>query len=226
MPYALIVGGNRADNLGGPGGTSGDVDSSGGNLIVLAIATDAGVTLVPGDISDNKGNGPYTFVADYVGGGVDRIHLFYIVAPPTVGSAHKFTVSKASSFSSIAIATFSGAHATPFDQQAGNGVASGNIGANVTPAEDDCLIVSAVANGSTTPCGSPSGFTQTDQVGLGGGGYGVGLAYVVQTTAAFVSGVWTSGSGGVATVIASFKAAAGGGGTGKPAGYYARQRGA
>ncbi len=226
MAYSIIA--HRADALGANGGTTGTaIDSSGANLIVLAIATDAGVTLVSGDVSDSKGN-TYTLVGATYGTTV-RTHTFYKAAP-TVGSGHTFTVTKTSSFAALASIAASGAHATPLDLEDGANSANSPIQptTGITPSQANCLVTSAW--GESTVGGAvtgPSGYSTPDTVDTSGGSnFGVGFAYLIQTSATFTQPQWAEvGGGSMSTQVVSFKAsAASGPTTAQLAGIFDEQR--
>jgi hypothetical protein len=218
MAYTYLTSGHRADALGNNGGTTGTVDSTGANLLVLAVATDNPVTLVAGDISDSKSNASWVLAGNATYGATARLHIFYHLAP-SVGSGHTFTVTKTSSFCSAAVACFSGAHASPFDQESGDtGTAAIKPASSLTPSADNCLVVTALSLTLASTITEPSGYAKTDEVGYGST-YGVSMAYAIQTTATATQPEWTSTAGfgmGVQAVV--FKAATGGGGGGVPVG--------
>lgn len=219
MAISYVTNGHVGSSLGQHGGTSGTFDSTGGDLLVIAVAADSGVTLVAGDISDSKGNSSWVRVgATYASGTATRIHIFYH-ASPTVGTSHTVTVTKNSSFASICVATFSGAHTSPLDLEAGGGQASGTSvqpSASITPSEANCVVISGLVDNDGGTLTDPSGFTRTDRVAhIGGTSYGSAMAYKIQgsATSEQPQWSWTNTTDG-ATQAASFKSAAGGGGGG------------
>lgn len=222
MSYTYLTSGHRSDTLGANGGTTGIVDTSGANLIVLAVAAYTGVTLAAGDISDNKSNTSWVLAggATY-GPDATRIHTFYHLTP-SVGTGHTFTVTKTSSFCSSAVASFSGAHTSPYLSQDGGNATSTSVlpVTGVTPSEADCLVVSALADNDGGTLTDPAGFTRTNrQVKDPGNAYGIALAYMIQGAAALARPSWTSASSvELATQVVAFKSAVVAGA--KPAGYY------
>lgn len=180
--------------------TTGDIDTTGVNLIILAISTYAG-SATPSDSKTNT----WSALTSYGGVG-DKIRLYYSVNP-TVGSGHNFTASSTALFPSIAVATFSGSHATPFDAE--NGGATATTG-SITPVGDNELVVSGV---SWYPGGTVSidgtGFSITDQVNYVAGQHmGAALAYKIQASVGAENRTWSGVTfTEVATTIAAFKAA-------------------
>ncbi len=214
MAYSVL--GHALYGLGQNGGTSSpSFDSSGANLLVLAVSSDNAVTLVAGDISDSTSN-TYTRVGGTYTSGTVRINTFYCVNP-NVSASHTFTVTKTNCYSEIAVIAASGAHASPLDlEDGGNSVVSPTSPATgITPSVDNCLVVSAFAEsvngGSVT---GPAGYSTPD---LGDSfnsiEFGLGLCYQIQTTATFTKPAWAeTGSLSSATQVVSFKPSAGGGG--------------
>src|SRR5574343_2043522 len=140
------------------GGTTGSIDTSGANLIVLAVGSMSGGSP---SISDSKGNS-YTPLASADTDDLGRVRLYYCVSP-TVGSGHTFTVSGTGIYASLAAAAFSGvntadafeAESTNFSNTAGTSGTPGSI----TPAADGALIV------FSGPAGSANSGLETTSVG-------------------------------------------------------------
>jgi hypothetical protein len=185
--------------------TTGAINTTGADLIVLALAYDSASTA-----SDSKGN-TWTFVGSYNTGAGQIIALYYC-QNPTVGSGHTFSGSL--SYGAVAVSAFSGSTSSPYDVK--NGTAMGSSGTSVatgsiTPSQDNELCVAAIALGGSSASASINGsFTiGTSLNATSGVNYGVGLAYLVQTTAASANPTWswTNAATNVA-MIASFKSPA------------------
>ena len=174
---------DRADSLGLNGGTSGAIDSTGADLIVLVVAADAGGIPAATDISDSKGNS-YTLIGGATSTNTN-LQMFYCAAP-TVGAAHTFTVTKTGSAAAISIQAWSGAHAVPLDTSnfAFNNSSATLQPGSTTPAGDDGLFVGGwTANGAAVLTGVDSSFAiDNQQAFVGGTSYPVASAYKVQTT--------------------------------------------
>lgn len=192
--------------------TSDAIDTTGYNLIVIGITTALNTAATP---TDSKGN---TWTA-LTGQGAGNVYarLWYSINP-TVGSGHTFSTSGSATYPSIFVLAIAGAAAAGFDQQ--NGAASASATSvqpgSITPTEDNELIVALCTNDDTgNTLSINGGFTIAQQnVSVGAQAEGGGLAYLIQTTATAANPTWSWGgsSEAVATVIASFKAAVGGGG--------------
>jgi len=183
MAIAYVTG--VTANLGVNGGTTSSVDSTGGNLIVVAVASYEPSTAPT--VSDSKGN-TYNALTAQIVSGLHRIQLFYAEGA-TVGSGHTFTVTGSTSYASISVNVFSGAKASSaFDQQNGAGSAPSALSIN---------------GGFSTPA---------VVYFAGGSAYGVGSAYLIQTTATAANPAWSwTGGSNETAAIATFKAAAAGG---------------
>lgn len=192
------------------GVTTDAIDTSGANLIVVSVSWYRQV----GDptISDNRGN---TYTGLTQRGASNTNNRLYYCASPTVGSGHTFTVSGTNTYAPISVVAASGAHATPFDVENGSAGASGTSRqpGSLTPSENGCLIVSGVTSSGSSHS-LDSGFTYSQNNYSVGVSMGGGCGYLIQGTAAGVNPTWswTTSSYNAAT-IASFKPAAGGGGS-------------
>ncbi len=190
---------------GGNVATTGAVDTTGANLIILATSNDTGAAAV----SDSKSN-TWTPVANEVGV-APRVRLFYCFNP-TTDAAHTFSNDPAGSggFPAIAMAAFSGAVTSPLDQHS---EASGAQPGSITPSEDNELVITAGIHSATASqsVSSPFDAHQTANL-IGSTGYALALAYEIQTTATARNPTWSGSASGQFTVIASFKADPGGGG--------------
>lgn len=204
MAWSQIA--NLAAELGINGGTSAAINTTGANLIVVAV-TRYDPSGQP-TLSDSKGNTWVGLTSTTLTTGALR--LFYCYAP-TVGTGHTFTTTLSTSYSSVHVAAFSGAAASPLDGETADttGSAIGRPG-SITPTVDGDLIISAVVHATgSTPWAIDSGMTiLNSQAGTSGQGFSGAIAYKVQTTAAAINPQWTISSGNVGTpAIAAFKAA-------------------
>lgn len=191
------------------------INTTGSDLIVATLAWAFGTG--PPVMTDNLTNTWTPLTAVSWVGSQFWAQLYYCKAP-TVGASHTFTASGTGIFASIAVQAWSGSAASPFDQQSGQ-AATGLTGqpGPITPTQANELIVAGVAVHDPATLTIDSGFTISDQLSMVGGTYyGVGMAYLLQTTAATVNPTWTaSTSTSMVPVMASFiQSAGGGGGTG------------
>ena len=196
-------------------GTSGAIDTTGANLLVLSISEDSASSAT---ISDSKSN---TWTALATSTSTNVKSTIYYVASPTVGSGHTFT-STGLVQASLAIASaWSGANSTPFDQE--NGQVS-NVGGtslqtgSVTPSENDELLIAMVGCNAEPLGGTFSvdlSFTIVQEnIFVAGTNYAGAQAYQIQTTATARNPTfsWTGSSNNKSARIATFKIASGGGG--------------
>lgn len=213
---ALISTGHGAFNGGGGssnGFTSSALDTSGANLIVLALAE---ALSGAGTISDSKSN-TYTQLT-LRGASQTQVRLWY-AKNPSVGSGHTFTVTCTACFPGMAVLSFSGADTTaPFDVENGNTqtFATSTTTGSITPGSANEVVVAALSTNDTTGIAiSGGGFTAiSDSINVTGfGEAGVAIAFVVQTTATASNPTFTeTNNSGLGAAIASFKSSSGGGG--------------
>jgi hypothetical protein len=225
VAYGLIASVAVAGNFNG--NTTGAIDTTGADLLVLLAA---GYSGGPPAISDSKSN-TWTALTQYSTGS-DGFCRIYYVQGGTVGSGHTFTVSGGSSFAGCAVQAWSGSAVSPFDQQNGANLGAVNSGqpGSVTPTTANQLVIAGLQTNLNTDFNTAAavngGFTITDRVAsIGGTSYAFGLAYLVQTSAAAANPTWTWTSAELSTAaIATFKESGGGPpATGKPFQYYQRQ---
>lgn len=195
MAYSLITSTSKT------GATTTDaINTTGANLIVIAVASDNGTTP-----TDSKSN-TYTLCNDRVQG-FSELAMFYAFAP-TVGAGHTFTQTQ--TYGAMFVLAFSGATASPLDAlDVDNGTAAGaslSPGSG-TPAEANEVVVTGIniggANLSITVDG---GFTALTIPGVSGVNYGGGIAYLIQTSAAAASPTWSwTGVNEAAAAMNAFK---------------------
>ena len=188
--------------------TSDALDTTGADLLVVCVSTY--VSAGAGTMSDSKGNSWTGLTVTPTG---DPLLRMYYSVPSSVGAGHTFSFSATDCYASIAVQAFSGAHATPADQQnqAWTDSVSSQASGSITPSEDNCLIVSGFGTTYTSADETVSeSMTITDRIATNGGvNYGIGMAYKIQTTATAINPSWAwTGTFNGAAKVASFKAAA------------------
>lgn len=201
------------DSVGATNGVNGPhttaaIDTTGADLIVLAVAFGDTTTAT---VSDSKGN-TWTSLTDRLGEGpfLDvRVQLHYCISP-TVGSGHTFTASAGTNYASIAAAAFSLA-AGGFDAETGAGSGVGGDTTmqpgSLTPSSADALLVTACGYIGAATATINSSFTEVEDIdNTGVGGFSVALAYKIQTTATAENPTWSTNVGAerVAAAMASF----------------------
>lgn len=207
MTWALIT------SVAGSSTTSA-VDTTGANLIILALAGQSF------SVSDNKSN-TWTALTSRSNGAGNTTGRLYYCENPTVGSGHTFSTGQ--TYNAVGMVAFSGADTSPFDQQNTNTNGTGTplTTGSVTPGVNGELLIAGLALGGTTltPAIDSSYTLQGSVNATPGVTYGVGVAYLVQTTAAASnpSWSWAGGSTNCVAEIATFKVAAASGVTGTSA---------
>ena len=98
--------------------TTTGIDTTGANLIVVTVSFIYHGT--PPSVSDSYGNS-WTLVVESAGGGSLPGDALFYCADPTVGTGHTFACSTVDSgYPLITAQVFSGAAASPYDQQSGS----------------------------------------------------------------------------------------------------------
>lgn len=206
MSYSLLVHASQTSTGASTGATTSAIDTTGADLLVACLSSNDGIAT----LSDSKSN-TWTPLTMTIGGAPPGVRLYYCRGG-TVGTGHTFSSAGVSQYSSVAVAAFSGAHATPFDAENGsNGSGGTQATGSVTPSEAGELIIAGLAfNSAGSPLSIDAGFTIAEDANyVAGQSYGVGLAYLIQGAAAGVNPTWTrGGSSQNAAAIATFKAAA------------------
>lgn len=201
--------------LGTNGGTSSSFDSTGADTLFLVFGA---IDADPNSISDSKGN-TWTLVVDHDNGGSGfKTYLYRSDTPATVGSGHTVTITNTTAFIAFSLEGMAGGKTTGIVDQtnSGEGIFGSSVQpGSITPSEDNTVVITGC---TTTNDGSISsidgGFTLSNSVAPGGTNVTSGVSYLIQTSAAAANPTWTL-SGTVTrenAVIASFKAAASGGG--------------
>lgn len=183
--------------------TTPGIDTSGANLIVIAIAVQK---LAGNDPSDSNHN-TWTGLTAVSSSSAQKIRFYYCLNP-VVGSSHTFSFSETNTFPTIAVVAFSGA--TAFGQESGT---TATQPGSITPAEDNEALVtfgSHSDSGTAPTVNSPFSSNLTASIAGAGPCWALGMAYEIQTTATARNPTWTLASSPT-TAMATFKAAAAGG---------------
>lgn len=186
MAFALVTSTQKNwSGNSGAGGTTDAIDTTGTDLIVVAISSNLTTTV----ISDSKGN-TYTALTSYANGNA-RIRVFYCLNP-TVGSGHTFTCTSGA-YPNMMVTAWSGAKSSGvFLSESGNSAASGTTiqPGNLSPAESDCLVINAIAHIASTSSISAGTIAQS-RAYVPATSIGGGIAYLIQTAAAATNPTWT-----------------------------------
>lgn len=147
-----------------------------------------------------------------------RIRVCYILNPTSDANYTVTATGAGSNYPSLCAESRAGGAAAPFDQE--NGAQINNTTAqpgSVTPTEDNELLVVAEGHSTSGTIAVDSGFGSLRQVDFAGGqNFGVAMASLLQTTAGAVNPTMNGGPTISAIAIATFKAAAAGGGAQVP----------
>jgi hypothetical protein len=203
-------------SLGSNGGTTGTIDTTGADLIVVHVGKFDGATggASGGTLSDSKSN---AWTPGTLQDGTDAVSRIFFCEFPTVGSGHDFTFSNTSSFSTIEVLAFSGAKIAGSYHSENGATGSGTSlqPGSVTPSENGSLIFTGKCwNASISSLSINSSFTLQEEDPYGAGvNMGAAAAYLIQGTAGAVNPTWSwSGSASAAATIAVFLPEDGGGG--------------
>lgn len=210
MAYSFVVATSAASSDGNSV-TSSSIDTTGADLLVVVVSDYSAAS--EGTLSDSKSN-TWTKRTIYNDGSIQRTVAYY-AKNPTVGSGHTFTVNGTAHYPGIAVAAFSGADTSaPYDTEAGSyGSTSPFAAGSITPSQSDSLVISGAGywvSGVVDASSINGGFTLASHVAKGVAGFGAGVAYLIQTSAAAANPSWTTSSAvsAWAATNLSFKAAA------------------
>lgn len=191
----------------GGGLTTGSLDCTGANLIVVFIGTYK--DWYASSMTDSNSN-TYTACTKY-SGSAQAGQFWYCRNPSGSLSALTFTVTGVSGninlYSFFGIMAFSGGATSTLDQQNGTIDSTDPLQpGSITPSQNNALVVMGIfdyANGAspTTTGGTYYGVAKSGNIGMGGS------AWTVQTSATAINNTWvSSGAAGTenACVIASF----------------------
>lgn len=205
MAYALVANGaaSTSDTFAV---TTGNINTVGANLIVLAIADYVGEGASPTP-TDNQGN-TWTGLTASTAAGWTHCRLWYSFNP-TTNASHTFSSPTTGEIRHpvILVAAFSGAGASPADQEEGDfGVGTSLATGSITPSQNNELIISAVCFSVTGGTTVNESMTETnDQEYAIGVSMAGAMAYKIQTTATAINPTWSFSSIEAAAVVASFK---------------------
>ncbi len=198
---------------GGGGITSGSIDSTGATLLVATVSvvaqSAAGVT-----VSDSNGN---TWHALTDRAGSANIHTAIWYAYDKAGSSlvtspnNTVTIAGTNIYPSVSFSAWAGTltSSDPFDVQNGSGGNGVSISTNnVTPSQNNELVITSFGSDTSGTYTVGSSFTVLDTSNFSSGSnMGNSSAYYIQNSASTTGPTWsTTGSGNIATGIATFKA--------------------
>lgn len=184
--------------------TSGAIDTSGAKIIVVGVSR--GTLGTVGAPTDNQGN-TYTLAVNTNVAARNSL-LFYCINP-TTNASHTFSYSDTSSFPAIYAAAFSG-EADSLDATNSNTTSGSTIQpGSVSPAGDNELFVTVVAenSGSVLTVSIDSSFTIVQELcsTVSADYRGGAIAYKIQTTGSAENPTWSGFSGAAtAATIANF----------------------
>lgn len=180
--------------------TTANIDTTGANLILLAVSNQQNISVT---VSDNKSN---TWIPLTSSATTDvRMTLHYAINP-TVGTGHNFTVAGTNSLPGIAVQAFSGATGG-FDVENGNTAAGASVTTgSIDPTQDEELVVTGVGQAGANAPTITSGFRVTTALGEIGPAWGIGMSWVVMARGASLNPTWSATSATqMAARIAAFK---------------------
>jgi hypothetical protein len=208
------IGGVKAGSANGLSATTGTLDTTGANLLIMSVCRYVGVSGTV-TISDSKSN-TWTPL-DQHGVTSSTTHRLYYSIPTSVGSGHTFTVDGGLNliYPCLQVEAWSGAHATPLGAtQNGATATSGSTiqTGSITPSENNTLLIAGVAydDNSGGAVSIDLSFAANAQAQIAGFSIGGAIAYLLLGTAAAKNPTWdlTNAGGDTAAGIAYFKAAA------------------
>ncbi len=191
---------------GASGGTSGAIDTSGMNLIVVYMSMDSGGT--PASLlTDSYSNTWTNFVAHGATNPANSLMLYCL--NPTVGAGHTFSYSNLNAAPSWYVATFSGVRtsgAVHADTGAGNGAGSTTVQpGSITPSIDELLVCGvgyAITGGGSATISA--GFTIVESLPfVASNHYGGNIAYLIASSASPVNPTWTASAATIAGMSSS-----------------------
>lgn len=211
MAYALIS--SVAAAINGNNATTGAIDTTGANLIVVI----SGAVSATPSITDSKSNS-WTDLTVY--GSTLTGHISYS-SPSSVGSGHTFTAN-GSGNPCLAVMAFSGSVGSPFDgAENGGNTAAGmsQASGNVTPSTTGCLVVTGLiynVDPNTVSVTAPFTPATVGIAAVSGLTFGAYFSHEIQTSIVSRNPTWSlSTAPSFMTVpIAVFSSGGSGGGRG------------
>jgi hypothetical protein len=208
MAASLVVSTAKASTDSGFSVTTDPIDTSGANLIYIAISRWTAGTL--NSFTDSKGN---TWILSEGAATLSGAGLIgYYCIDPAVGSGHTFTATSlvsSNTYPTVGVLAFSGASGGVLDEDDVE-VNSGTAATTdpVTPISDGSVVISAMSVISSISGLAVSGGALAQEVFVNyvaSQSMGLAMAYEIQTTAATRSAAWSwTGTTGAAAVISSF----------------------
>lgn len=189
MAIALVTSAQAGSSTGSNVTTSG-VNTTGANLIVVAISSaKAGTVPV---LSDSKGN-TWTSVGAFSSTALASVSYFYCTNP-TVGAGHTFTASSTAGLPLLTAFAFSGA-GTVFSVYQSTAHATASATSNQASASfanvgDGCAFITGICSGGSS-YNTPTGYTVTVSNFLAATHMGGGAGYKIQTTGSAESPTWS-----------------------------------
>lgn len=192
--------GHAVDNA-----VTGSVNTTGANLLVCMVSAYTGG---PADsLIDSKSNTWTALTSRSNASGFNRITLYYVVSP-TVGSGHTFTNNTTGSYTTIAMAAFSGIKtSSTFESENGADNVVYTVapvtGGAVTPNTSGDLIISVMAwsfSATTATFSVDSGFTITDQYHASGVTEGGAFSYLITNSTSAQNPAWTPSTTGTTAI--------------------------
>jgi hypothetical protein len=180
-------------NLGASGGATAAMDTTGDDLIVVAVSRFAAGTL-----SDSQSN-TWTQVGSAVDAGNPAIELYYC-DNPTVNTAHTFTYSGSNTYPSVQAVSYTGTNPIVPSQglvASGTATATSITLSSNTPDNANSLVFSAQGTdiGETASVNSSMTIRQNN-AWVSGQQMGCAVADIIQTTATAIGPQWSSASSG------------------------------
>lgn len=189
---------------GSPAGaqfTSGAIDTTGANFLVMVLSSFGQAGNTP---SDSYGN---TWIQGPTSGN-GTCGIWY-VENATVGIAHTFTSPSGTAFDALVVQAWSGVVASSSID--GSASAAGLSPGSMTPSQNGDLLITGYGGAGNAPFSVDSSYTLGDTIdNAAGNNLACALAYQIQSVAGPISPTWTpTGSGFDGTVQAAFMASGG-----------------
>lgn len=187
-----FVAGTAKQGSGASVATTGPINTTGANLIIVAVGTYAGNS---GTISDSKSN-TWTPLTIYSASDPNSKIQFFYCLNPTTDAAHTFSTTPGFfNFTGVGVVAFSGVSA--YVSESGlSGFQPGSITATLN---GSLFVTCSTANSPVN-----SGFTGFDAAYIGGGNIGCGIAYLIQGTAGAENPTWSGAGYGPVSAMALF----------------------
>jgi hypothetical protein len=202
-----LIANTCAGSSGGTGVTTTGINTTGASLIVLAIAYYPTVGVATP--TDSVGGNTWNALPAY-GNQNPYIKMYYAINPKT-GTSQTFTESDGQNYPAICVLAFNGTVTTNgFDTQNGTTTSASTpiSTGSITPTYNNEVLVSSLGAGGGSSYTIDSSFTipAGGTLDFSGGNYwGIGIAYLIQTTATAENPTWNGDGSFNSATIASFK---------------------